>query len=265
MSSTILVELNNIHLWFSISHYSNSVRDKLINSIRDPQSLFASSSRIVVANGLNLNIREGDRIAIIGKNGTGKTSLCRCVAGIYRPNKGSIKIKGTVSAIFEPQVGVYPDLTGRENALVLSHFLFPNIDKKQRSEIIFEALEFSELGNRLDTPFRLYSKGMQARLCLSLIVQRPAEIMILDEIFYGTDTFFKEKLERKMIDSVLRAKATILVSHHQQEINDLCNRAIVLKNGQIDFDGSPLEAWDHYTRSNNEHLSGNSASCQISS
>src|SRR5256885_10895379 len=102
------------------------------------------------------------------------------------PNSGKIQVMGQARAVFDTHVGIHPELTGRENAWLLAEFLYPELEDKQ--SIVDEALEFSELGKFVDLPFRLYSNGMQTRLCLSVVTARPSDLLILDEVFDGADT-----------------------------------------------------------------------------
>jgi ABC-type polysaccharide/polyol phosphate transport system ATPase subunit len=172
----------------------------------------------------------------LGVNGTGKTSLCRCLAGIYTPNQGEVIVHGQVRAIFDTQIGIQPDLTGRENAELLAEFIYPE-DHHEHKQMIEEALTFSELGQFVDMPYRLYSNGMQARLCLSMISCKPCDLLILDEVFDGADIFFREKIATRVMKMVAESGACIFVSHDSGQIRKVCNRLIVLQKGQVIHDG----------------------------
>ena len=166
--------VDKLNLVFRIeTHKGQTLRDTFIRLCQNPMEvIFSEPDRLQVAKNISFEIFEGERVGILGINGAGKTSLCRCIAGMYRATSGKIKIFGQTRAIFNTQVGIQPDLTGRENAALLVHFLYIGIDKCEAIEIVNEALEFSELGRFADSPFRVYSNGMQARLSLSLISAR---------------------------------------------------------------------------------------------
>jgi ABC-type polysaccharide/polyol phosphate transport system ATPase subunit len=174
-------------------------------------------------------------VAIVGANGAGKTSLCRLIAGFYKPTSGLIERFGHVRALFEVATVVQPELTGRENAELLAKLLYPLEDV---SFELSEALEFSELGRFLDVPLRTYSKGMHARLGLSLATMKSAEILILDEVFDGADQFFREKIAARTVRLMEKSGAVIFISHSAQQIRQVCNRVIVLEHGCIAFDGA---------------------------
>ena len=139
-----------------------------------------------------------------------------------------------------------PELTGRENAQLLVEFIFPQIPD-EHDDIIKEALEFSELGHFVDVPFKFYSNGMQARLCLSLISARPCELLMLDEVFDGADQFFRKKIAARIRNIIDQSGAVIFVSHSTDQIAEVCNRVLVLDKGRLLFDGSPQEAIKIYS------------------
>ncbi|MBH46741.1 MAG: ABC transporter ATP-binding protein [Halobacteriovorax sp.] len=250
--SKSVLEVNDLNIHFDLDyHFIASVREKFIQAIKDPIDFFSpSKDKLHVLKGIQLSLNHGDRLGIIGVNGSGKTTLCRCIAGMYSPSKGSVNINGEVRAIFDTSVGILPELTGRENAQLLSQFLFPSISKDERKAIIDDALEFSELGHFLDTPYRTYSKGMQTRLSLSLISSKATDLLILDEVFDGADEFFQEKISKRVLKMIHQSGAVIFVSHSPDQVLQACNRAIFLNNGHIEIDGSPEEVIAHYRKAN---------------
>ncbi|HEX4925289.1 MAG TPA: ATP-binding cassette domain-containing protein [Bdellovibrionales bacterium] len=222
-----------------------SWRDKFVRFAGDPlHALTKQKDRLPLIENLSLSVHEGERVGILGVNGVGKTSFCRCVAGMYKPTSGRIHVAGQVRAIFNTQVGIMPELTGRENAELLGEFLFPF--EPNLKELIEEALEFSELGHFKDVPYRLYSNGMQARLNLSLISARPSRLLILDEVFDGADAFFRRKIAARVTSMIEKSGAVLFVSHDAEQIMKVCNRAIVLHGGTLAFDGAPVEALRFY-------------------
>jgi ABC-type polysaccharide/polyol phosphate transport system ATPase subunit len=213
------------------------MRDVFVNAFHDPLSLIMRTpNRLEVIRDLDLKVYEGDRIALVGVNGVGKTTLCRTVAGYYTPTAGKISLRGKVRAIFDTMVGIYPELTGRENAGILVDFLYPDIQDKE--EKIRDALEFTELGKFLDTPFKFYSNGMQARLCLAVLTMDPTDLLILDEVFEGADQFFREKIAKRVLSIIERSGAVIFVSHSEDQLQRVCNRAVLISEGRVLFDGS---------------------------
>lgn len=222
-------------------------RDLFTKASKNPfQLLTHKSDQIHIARNIDLEIKKGERVGILGVNGAGKTSLCRCIAGMYKPSSGTVEINGSIRALFNASVGIQPELTGRENAELLTHFFYPDVSRAVAQEIIKDSLDFSELGKFLDTPFRLYSNGMQTRLCLSLASARPTDLLILDEVFDGADTFFREKIEARVLKTMKESGAVIFVSHSFEQIRKVCTRVLVLRDGKIALDTGAEKAISYY-------------------
>jgi len=234
-----ILSVKDLNLFFNVDYYRNiTVRDMFVNAVTHPVNFFFNQKeKYHVLKNINLELEKGDRVGILGVNGAGKSTLCRCIAGLLEPNSGEVSTSGSVRAVFDSNVGIVPELTGRENAYLMSHFLYPNLSKEEREIVVTESMEFSELGERLDIPFQKYSKGMQTRLSLSLISARPCDLLILDEVFDGADMFFQEKVSVRVTDLIMKSGAVIFVSHQPEQMIDLCNRLIIINNSQVIFDG----------------------------
>ena len=152
---------------------------------------------------------------------------------------------GELRAIFDTSIGIHPELTGRENAYLLAEFMFPyQVDKIE--SIVEAALKFSELGDFLSLPYKIYSNGMQARLCLSLISSVSADLIILDEVFDGADQYFQKKIAIRVKDMIEKSGAVLFVSHSPATVMEVCNRVVVLNKGQVTFDGPAKEGIHFY-------------------
>jgi ABC-type polysaccharide/polyol phosphate transport system ATPase subunit len=147
-------------------------------------------------------------------------------------------------SVFSTSVGVQAELSGRENAHLLSEFMFP--ERRDKRQLVEEALEFSGLGHHVDSPFRLYSNGMQARLFLSLISAAPCDILILGEVFDGADHVFAEKISARMRDTIQRSGLVLFVSHSEEQVRRLCNRLLLIEAGRLVFDGGVEEGLRRY-------------------
>lgn len=248
MGKKVLLEAQNINLMFNTQMYKNlSLRDLFINSIRSPADTFLAEKQVShVLQDVSFNVHEGDRIGLIGVNGVGKTSLCRCLAKIYTPQSGHIIQHGSTRAVFSVSAGMFPELSGRENIRVLVKFLYPQFDSAEQKEILDEVIEFSELKSKIDAPYRTYSNGMQTRLGLSLISARPSDLLILDEVFDGADMFFREKIKERIGKIIDDSGAVIFVSHSISNILNVCNRVLFLHQGKLIFDGDPEEGLKLY-------------------
>ena len=249
-TSDPLVRLNQVNLVFYTDVYRpRTWREVFTRMTSNPIDFLGSSpDRLHVVRNVSFEIKKGERVGILGVNGAGKTSLCRCIAGMYHPTTGTIETAGNVRAIFEPGIGVVPELTGRENGDLLAHLLFPG--DPARESIVKEALDFSELGEFLDISYKYYSKGMQARLSLSLVSAKPCDVLILDEVFDGADLFFKEKLSKRVLKMIKESGAVLFISHSPDQIREVCNRVLVMHHGRIEFDGPVAEGVDRYRNLN---------------
>lgn len=236
-NSDVIVSVEDVRVFFELAHYkTENVREVFVSAITHPVEYFLKKNEIFyVLDGISFQIKRGERLGILGVNGCGKTTLCRCIAGMMSPHRGQIKTPKDVRAIFDVGNGIMPDLTGKENARLLARLFFPGI--KDLSPIVEDALEFSELGHFVDVPFKQYSKGMQSRLILSLISARPTDLLILDEVFDGADIFFQKKIAARMKKLIATAGATIFVSHSIEQIKEICNQVMVLHKGRIHFHG----------------------------
>lgn len=243
-----LVSIKNMSLSFELQyHRADSLRQVFIDFTKSPvQSVFGKRDVLNILQNINLEVNKGDRIGVVGVNGTGKTSLCRVICEMYRPDKGQVTLNGEVRAIFDTSIGVQPELTGRENAALIARLMFSKISRTELNTLVEEALIFSELGHFVDIPYKNYSKGMQARLCLSLISAKPCDVLILDEVFDGADTFFQKKISNRVLEMIKNSGAVIFVSHSPDQIRSACNRVIVLNEHKIHFDGGVEEGLSAY-------------------
>jgi ABC-type polysaccharide/polyol phosphate transport system ATPase subunit len=246
-SNEIVLSVENLGLSFKLPVFNqDSFRSVFTKFAQNPISFVSKKAeRFVVFEGISFDVNRGDRLGLLGVNGVGKSTLCRCVAGIYRAQRGHIRRHTQVKAIFDTMVGIQPELTGRENANLLAEFLYPN--DNNREELVEESLRFSELGEFLNTPYKYYSNGMQARLCLSLISAKGDDLLILDEVFDGADQFFREKVANRVIEMIKKSGAVIFVSHSNDQILKVCNRVIVLDKKKIIFDGDPEQGQRIYS------------------
>jgi len=196
---------------------------------------------------IDLEVKEGDRLGIIGRNGAGKTTLLKVLSRITDPTSGQIKIKGRVASLLEVGTGFHPELTGRENI-----YLNGAILGMTRSEIkrkFDEIVDFAGVEHFLDTPVKRFSSGMHVRLGFSVAAHLEPEILVVDEVLAVGDASFQKKCIGKM-DSVAREGRTILfVSHQMQAITNLCNRAILLNRGEISQNSSTNEVVSTYLNS----------------
>jgi lipopolysaccharide transport system ATP-binding protein len=232
MSQEIFVKVNNCSL-------SGIDSIKRVQSLRQmffsPGKIYGTS--IPILNDISFSCKNGDRLALIGSNGSGKSSILKLIAGIYPPKEGTIETQGKITSIIEMGLGVEPEFTGRQNIKIL--MLYNNMLDKYNVEFEQRVIDFSELGEKIDQPLKNYSSGMLSRLAFSICIFQDPDILLLDEVFAAGDGKFIEKSLKLMKDKINTVPITILVSHQEDIIRKHCNRCILVKNGRIIDDGEP--------------------------
>ena len=193
---------------------------------------------------LNLSLRPGDRLGLIGHNGAGKSTLLRVFAGSYEPSTGFADIQGTVSSLIDMEMGMDPELTGADNIILRGVFI--GMSLKEARKNIPKIAEFSELGPYLHLPMRTYSSGMRMRLAFATSTTRHPDILLFDEMISFGDAGFALRAKRRLSSLMDRAKILALASHDLKSLQTYCNRAILLEAGAIIAEGSVEEVWDRY-------------------
>lgn len=251
-----ILSIKNLNLVFNLDyyHHTNSLRDTFVRMIKSPiDTLFKPKETLHIINNISFDLKKNERLGILGVNGVGKTTLCRSVAGMLVPKSGSIKVNGEVRSVFDTSIGINPELTGKENAHLLARFFYPRENNKTITEIVNESLQFTELNEFINIPFMNYSKGMQARLCLSVISAKSCDLLILDEVFDGADEFFQKKVAERVLTMIRNSGAVIFVSHSPEQIKLACNRCIVLENSKIAYDGDVDGGINYYHQNNSNN------------
>lgn len=201
-------------------------------------------NEFMAVNDVSFELEHGDMLGIVGTNGAGKSTLLKVVAGIMVPTKGHVTINGEVAALLELASGFDGDLTVRENAYLRGAML--GYTKKFMDQTYEQIIDFAELKNFEDRPFKQLSSGMKSRLAFSIASMVQPDILILDEVLSVGDGAFQEKSAKKMREIISQGATTILVSHSLDQIRELCNKVLWLDHGrQIAF-GSSLDVCNRY-------------------
>lgn len=180
---------------------------------------------------INLHLREGDRIGLVGHNGAGKSTLLRLLSGIYEPTRGSADIRGRVAPVFDLGIGMDPEISGYENIVIRGLFLGQT--RKQMKAKMEEIADFTELGEYLSMPLRTYSTGMRIRLALGVVTSIEPEILLLDEGIGAVDAAFMAKARDRLQALVERSGILVFSSHSNDFLAQLCNTALWVDHGQI--------------------------------
>jgi ABC-type polysaccharide/polyol phosphate transport system ATPase subunit len=244
MSLAARILLRNVSVTFPVlSFRDRSLRSRFVNAVTLRRE--APRPHIVSAlNDVSLDIRAGDRVAIVGANGAGKTTLLRVLAGIYHPTAGSVDVNGRCLSLFDLSVGFDEEATGYEN--IMRRGLVIGARRADIDARRAEIAEFSELGDRLDLPLRTYSSGMMLRLIFAVATAIEGEIVLLDEWIGVGDQQFRKKARQRLDEIVARAGILVLASHDIGLIQSTCNRAILLEEGRIVAAGTTEEILGQY-------------------
>lgn len=194
--------------------------------------------------GISFVIRGGETVAIIGRNGSGKSTILKIIAGVYRPTAGVVKVSGKVAALIELGAGFHPDLTGREN-IVLNGLLL-GLSKEDIRSREQQILDFAELGQFIDSPVKQYSSGMFARLGFAVATEVDPDVLLIDEILAVGDAPFQEKCLAKIDDFRNKGKTIVFVSHALDSVRRLCDRALFIHDGTLHADGRIDDVLAHY-------------------
>ena len=210
-------------------------------------SLFARSDNKVVVRALSdvdLDVADGDRVALIGPNGAGKTTLLRVMAGIYTPSTGSVSVQGRVSAALNASLGLDPELSGRENIFLTGYMR--GLTKAAIEAEIDDIIATADLGSFIELPVNTYSAGMGGRLVFAAATAFAPDVLLMDEWLMAGDASFVAKAEQRTKAFVNKARVVVLASHSLALVRSFCNRAAYLRAGQLMAYGPTDEMLDMY-------------------
>ena len=211
---------------------SRSLKKAMLSSAGGAIGKNAQNTVVVEAfKDINLPLREGDRVGLVGHNGAGKSTLLRLLSGIYEPTRGSADVRGRVAPVFDLGVGMDPEVSGYDNIIIRGLFLGQSI--KQMKKKMDEIAEFSELGDYLSMPLRTYSTGMRVRLALGVVTSIEPEILLLDEGIGAVDAAFMAKARVRLQELVKRSGILVFASHSNDFLAQLCNTALWIDHGEI--------------------------------
>jgi ABC-2 type transport system ATP-binding protein/lipopolysaccharide transport system ATP-binding protein len=195
---------------------------------------------------VSASIAPGEAVGLIGRNGSGKTTLLRLVAGIIKPTSGAVAVEGRVGSLLELGAGFHPEFTGRENVYLNGAILGLKRDDIRRH--MEEIVAFAELERFIDVPVRTYSSGMYMRLGFAVAAHLDVDVLLLDEVFAVGDEEFQRKCFGKIFEFKQRGGTIVFVSHDAAAVDRLCARAVLLRDGEVAFDGPTREAITQYHR-----------------
>jgi ABC-2 type transport system ATP-binding protein len=243
MEKTIAIQAKNISKTFHITEDShNTVKHRLFNIFNPPRA-----KKVEAVKMMNFEVNKGECVGLIGRNGCGKSTLTRVLAGVYPTDTGYININGS-TLLMNLGVGMSHELTARENIYVSGSVLGKKI--KEIDQIFDKIIAFAEIEGFVDTKIKFFSSGMVARLGFSIAVNAGADIMFLDEIFAVGDVKFQEKAIKVFESSWIEGKTVVLVSHSMDVIRKYCGRAAFIKHGSLVYFGETEKAIELYMEDN---------------
>jgi len=237
----IIIDSQNTGLFYYNDRKREDFRSYILNKIRLKD---LKKTKKWVLNDITFNGYSGEILGIVGSNGTGKTTLCRILGGLLKPDKGTLTIDGSVSALLSLGVGFNSELTGRENIYLNGTMM--GLSLKQMREYYDNIYEFSELKEFIDIPIKNYSTGMKIRLGFSIAAMIAPETLVLDETLSTGDMAFREKSAKKLEELIKKAKMIVVVTHDMNFVKNRCTRAIWIDKGYVKKDGDPAEVADAY-------------------
>jgi len=257
--SSPIIQVENLRKSYKL--YSKP-RDRLLELItanRVQRHMFKHA-----LDGISFSLQPGDRLGIMGENGSGKSTLLKILTGVLTPTSGTMETRGKIAALLELGSGFHPDLTGVENVLQNGYIMgYSNEEMQERLPLISQ---FSELGDAINYPVKTYSSGMMMRLAFSCSVFVEPDILIVDEALAVGDAYFQTKCFFKIKELIDKGTTFVYVSHGQDAVRSLCNKALVLEHGLIIKEGVSSEVTDFYTsymyaKINHSNQSINNAVC----
>lgn len=238
MEREIALEVKDLHISYKCLK-SFSIKKSLLHLKKADAKVYEA------VRGVSFAVPKGEILGIVGKNGSGKSTMLRAIAGIFSPDSGTIDLKGNSVSLLSIGVGFQPKLTGREN-IVLSGMLLGFSEEQVRAKMD-EIIEFANLGDFIDMPVKTYSSGMHSKLAFSITAILEADIMLIDEVLSVGDAKFKKKSYNKMKELISNEDRTVLiVSHSSETLQELCTSVLWLHEGEMKMIGKPEEVLPAY-------------------
>lgn len=196
---------------------------------------------------VSFEVKKGDAVGLIGLNGSGKSTMLKVIARVLKPTKGKVEINGTVAPLIELGAGFDFDLTGKENIFLNGALL--GRSRKQMNEVIDDIIEFSGLAEFMDVPMKNYSSGMLSRLAFAIATSGSADILIVDEVLAVGDFLFQQKCIDRIKGMMANGTTVLFVSHSIEQVEEICNKAVWIKSGEIFMQGDAKEVCSVYKQS----------------
>lgn len=243
--SSIVFE--NVTLEFPIFNANGrSLTSRLLQAATGGKLDADPDGRVVVRalSDISFRLEPGDRVGIVGHNGSGKSTFLRTLSGVYEPTNGRIECIGSIGSLIDVSLGINPEATGKENIYLRGALL--GLAKNEVTRVFDEIVEFAELGNFIDMPVRTYSSGMHLRLAFAVSTVVDSQILLMDEWLSVGDENFRAKAESRLMQMVDETEILVIASHSRSLIESICNKVIWLEHGKIKMEGNASEVCAAY-------------------
>lgn len=244
---TVSIELMGVTLDYPVySVRAQSLRSSVMNLAVGGRFMKDQRDIAVIRalSNIGFKVEEGDRLGLIGHNGSGKTSLLKVIAGIYEPSEGMVDVQGRITSMISMGLGMDPEASGLQN--IYNVGLMRLIRRSVIKERVPSIVEFSELGAFIDMPVKTYSAGMVARLNFAIATELEADILVLDEWLGAGDASFTSKATERMNNFVAKARIVVIATHGMDLVRNLCNKVCVLDGGRMSYFGPTDEYFDQH-------------------
>ncbi len=237
----VAVELEDVSMHYKKPKQKiNSLKQFIVKKIKRE----IEYEEFIALKNISLQVNKGDVLGLIGLNGAGKSTLLKIIAGVQKPTKGKVIVKGNIAPLLELGAGFDPDLTGREN--IYMNGLLLGYDKKFINEHMQSIIEFAEIDEFIESPVKNYSSGMKSRLGFAIATAKTPQVLIVDEVLSVGDGKFKKKSEAKMLDLIQSDTTVLFVSHSIEQVKKICNKVAWLDKGCIKMIGDTEEVCKQY-------------------
>jgi ABC-2 type transport system ATP-binding protein len=231
------IEVSGISKQFVLRH-TRSIKEAVVWLVKGRKGDL--SEKFHALKNVTVEVKTGETVALLGLNGSGKSTLLKHISGVMLPDSGTVKTRGRVAGLIEVGAGFHPDLSGRDNVFLNGAIL--GMTEQQVKDRFDDIVEFSEIGQFIDTEVKFYSSGMYLRLAFSVAVHTDPEVFLIDEILAVGDEPFQRKCIDKIQELARDGKTLVVVSHDLDLVSRICERGILLEHGTVKFDGSIHDA-----------------------
>lgn len=232
------IRVSDVHKDFKLRH-THSIKETFLAAVRRKPL----TTDFHALDGVSFDIGEGEAVALLGFNGSGKSTTLKMISGVLQPDAGEVLTRGRVAGLIEVGAGFHPDLSGRENIYLNAAIL--GMSKRETDERYEAIVAFSEIEKFIDTEVKHYSSGMFLRLAFSVAIHTEVDILLIDEILSVGDEPFQQKCLARIRELHAAGKTLVVVSHDLDMVSQLCDRGILLRDGKVEFDGASAAAVAH--------------------